>query len=349
MKQGKSLEELARELDRQNTVKRDFIVPARGIEMTRGNDGLEFLMSSSKGSECFGASSHFHHQVATTLDIPQKYYQLMYEKNPDLLVNNVNSWLDRSDKRHTVRLLDGRGRAFLSDRYRMIDNYQVASAVLPIIGQIEGAKIESCEVTDHHMYLKVVNPRLEAEVFPGDIVQSGICISNSEVGLGAVKVVPLLYRLVCSNGMVVNDLASRNYHIGRAEEREWELFSDETRMLDDAAFMAKISDIVRSTIDAVRFEKVVQTLRDAREHSIEGNIIDVVDLAAKELTINKDEQGSVLTHLIAGGDLSKYGLANAVTQASKTSGSYERATELEAMGWNIIKWTGSTWKRLNAA
>ena len=55
------------------------------------------------------------------------------------------------------------------------------------------------------MYIKVVNKRLEAEVVPGDIVQSGVIISNSEVGLGSVNIQPLVYRLVCSNGMVVND------------------------------------------------------------------------------------------------------------------------------------------------
>ena len=41
---------------------------------------------------------------------------------------------------------------------------------------------ESCQLTDSRMYIKVVNTRLEAEVVPGDIVQSGIIISNSEVG-----------------------------------------------------------------------------------------------------------------------------------------------------------------------
>ena len=68
---------------------------------------------------------------------------------------------------------------------------------------------ESCQLTDSRMYIKVVNTRLEAEVVPGDIVQSGIIISNSEVGLGSVSIQPLVYRLVCSNGMVVNDAQTR--------------------------------------------------------------------------------------------------------------------------------------------
>ena len=63
--------------------------------------------------------------------------------------------------------------------------------------------------------LKVVNHRLEMEVRKGDIVQAGVMISNSEVGLGAVSIQPLVYRLVCTNGMVVNDMGERRHHVGR--------------------------------------------------------------------------------------------------------------------------------------
>jgi hypothetical protein len=136
----------------------------------------------------------------------------MRAEAPFLLGANLGGWLSQSDKRYMVRTLDGTARAFLSDRYRRIDNYEIAQATLPIIGGMPDAKVESCEVTENRMYIKVVNPRLEAEVQKGDIVQAGIVISNSEVGLGSVSVMPLVYRLACLNGMIVNDLGKRKYH-----------------------------------------------------------------------------------------------------------------------------------------
>ena len=60
---------------------------------------------------------------------------------------------------------------------------QIAATVLPIIGGIKEARVESCQITDNRMYIKVVNPRLQQEVRPGDVVQSGIIISNSEIKL----------------------------------------------------------------------------------------------------------------------------------------------------------------------
>ena len=67
-------------------------------------------------------------------------------------------------------------------------------------------------MTDERMYIKVVNPRLETEVVPGDVVQSGILITNSEVGMGSMAVQPLvLFGLFAATGMVVNDAATRRY------------------------------------------------------------------------------------------------------------------------------------------
>ena len=40
-----------------------------------------------------------------------------------------------------VRTLGGTARAFLSERYRRIDNYEIAEAVLPIISDIKDARV----------------------------------------------------------------------------------------------------------------------------------------------------------------------------------------------------------------
>ena len=108
-----------------------------------------------------------------------------------------------------LRTLDGSARAYLSNRYRRIDNIDIAGVTLPILGGLPDIRFESCQITESRMYIKAVNPRLQAEVSPGDIVQAGVIISNSEVGLGSVSIQPLIYRLVCSNGMVVNEAAAR--------------------------------------------------------------------------------------------------------------------------------------------
>jgi hypothetical protein len=266
---------------------------------------------------------------------------------PDLLAQNVNSWFSHDPAKHTLRTLDGTARAFLSDRYRRIDNYDIAKATLPAIGEMDGAHVESCEVTENRMYIKVVNPRLTAEVKKGDIVQAGIVISNSEVGLGSVSVMPLVYRLVCLNGMIVNDLGKRKYHIGRENEESWDLFSDETLQADDTAFMMKLTDIVRTAVDAAKFGMVVDKLRDAADARITAHVPDVVEITARQYGFNKSEEIDVLQHLIEGGDLSLWGLSNAVTRTANDVDSYDRATTLEGAGWQIATMEQRLWRELN--
>ena len=205
MKYGRSLQELAIELDRQAKVKKDYVATAGAMQMTAVNENFDLVI----GNTPFQLNENAHRQLGLQLKIPAPYYERMRAENPGLLMANVNGWFQQSpDTRRMVRTLDGTARAILSDRYRRIDNYEVAQTVLPIISEMQGARIESCELTDTRMYIKVVNERIQTEVVPGDIVQAGILISNSEVGMGSVSVAVVNHRTVyevCGRSAVVAD------------------------------------------------------------------------------------------------------------------------------------------------
>ena len=76
----------------------------------------------------------------------------------------------------------------MTNRYRQLDNLELCATVLPVINEMKGANIESCEVTPSNLYIKVVNRKLKAEVRVGDVVQAGFVVSNSEVGLDSLRV-----------------------------------------------------------------------------------------------------------------------------------------------------------------
>ena len=347
MKQGKSLPEVLAELKRQNELKRDFIAPASAFRL----EGESFILSRMDGtSESLTPTDLFHRQVGSTLDIPAKYYDRMRKLKPELLAQNVNTWFGEKDQSFMVRTLGSTARALLSARYRRIDNMEIASAVLPLFAGQEGMEVVSSAITEQRLYLKLVNHRLEQEVVPGDVVQSGVVISNSEVGLGAVTVQPLVFRLVCSNGMVVNDLRERKAHIGRAikaVEESFELYSDETMEAEDKAFLLKLRDTARAALEEARFAQIVGRLRESAEMKLTGRVQDVVELTGKEFGLTEPEQENVLKFLIEGGDLSQYGLSNAVTRASQEVESYDRATALEGIGWDVATMPVRAWEEMN--
>lgn len=351
MKEGKTLQELAAELERQQLAKKDLIVSTGVLSMdSRDDGGIALNVMGGQMIQHYDVGEIAHRQIGQFLKIPATYYDRMRREYPQLLTLNANGWFAQMPQaKRMLRTLDGTARALLSDRYRRIDNFEVASAVLPIISRMEGAGVESCELTDSRMYLKVVNPRVTAEIKKGDIVQAGVLISNSEVGMGSVTVSPLIYRLVCSNGMIAEDGKLRKYHVGRANEsrEDFSIYRNETIEADDKAFLMKLEDSVKAAVDQARFAAIVDKLRESTEATFQPQQVQqVVELASKEYGFTDSESSGILGHLAAGGDLSLYGLANAVTRQAQDVASYDRSTELEAAGYRIITMAPSLWRSL---
>ncbi len=351
MKHGKTLNELAAEITRQAASKKDYLAPSSRLHMTI-NDGAPQLIMQNGSAHVMGITPIAHQQIAGRLDIPRSYYDRMKLEHPQLLAENVNTWLGRADTRYLVRTLDNNARALLSDKYRAFDNFDLAETVLPKLLQA-GCRVESCELTDSRLYIKAVTPRLSAEVKKGDVVQAGLMITNSEVGHGAIKIEPLIYRLVCSNGAVINDMAMRKNHVGRRSSQQFfdmedaaQYYRDETRMADDRAFWMKVSDVVSALLDEVIFQKIVSRWREAADQKITIDPIEVVERTAKRYNLSDGERGGVLMHLIQGGDLSAYGLMNAVTRMAQDVESYDRSTEMERLGPEILELPRQAWAQL---
>jgi len=348
MKSGRSLVNLAQELDRQLVTKRDLVLPGSLLQCRTEEGGeLKMIVDSKHGDGEYGVTDLARRQLADKLKIPVTYFERMRTEQPALLDRNVNTWLAQDGERRMIRTLDGKVRAVLSDRYRRLDNYDLAENVLPILQRLEGARFESVELTDTRMYLKVVTPRVQFEVAPGDVVQAGIVITNSEVGQGTLSVQPLVYRLVCRNGLIASDHALRKTHVGRTVQGESDVvtvFRDDTLAADDKAFFLKVRDVVEAAVSETTFRLVAQKLQKTRDIRLTGDPVKAVEVLSNRYTLNEGERTGVLRHLIAEGDLSAYGLVNAVTHFSQDVDDYDRATEFEALGGRLIELSAGEWR-----
>lgn len=339
MKRGRTLEELGRELERQRRARKDFVADTRKLTFQMKGTAPTLCIEQKDGLKPYPLNDLAQQQLASRLQIPFRYYQKMQNEYPALLENNVNGWFHRTPERRIIRVLDGHVRAFLSDRYRRLDHLELCTAVLPIIREMKDAEIKSCEVTEEHMYIKVINRAMQDEITVGDTVQAGFVISNSEVGLGSVRVEPLIYRLVCKNGLIVQDYSQKKYHVGRQVEMSdtaYELYSDETLKQDDKAFFMKVRDTVRAAADKAKFELLVNKMRQAMDIPLSRSVPDEVKVLSDKFQLTEGERQQIMNELFCSGDHTRYGLLNAVTAAGRTSDTYERATYLERVGGNIL-------------
>lgn len=337
MKNGKSVQELALEINRQQKTKRDFLPYMKRVEVFEHNNELNLgFKIQDNESELFTAplTKNGHEQLAGYTKIPSRYYDLMRQNHTDLLVTNVKHWLNLSTDRRMIRSLDGNIRSIMSDKYRRLDNYDLINHILPILNEAK-AEIESCEVTETKLYLKAITHKVQAEIKKGDLVSAGILITNSEVGKGSLNVQPLVYRLVCSNGMVVNELGSRKFHIGAVNDQSEVEFQNDTMAANDKAFWLKTRDLVHHALGEATFDSVVNKMRASTERKIESPV-DAVELATTKYGFDEGEKNDIIRHLIEGGDISSWGLANAVTRTAQDVESYDRSTELESLGYEIM-------------
>ncbi len=382
MKTGRSLTDLAQELDRQVRTRRDFVAPTsklRAVAVAEGPRAGTVVLDGFPNAEVMTINDLAHRQIANDLAIPSPYYDRMIVEAPGLLAENVNHWLAAQPKEKLIRTLDGRVRAFLSSKYRPLDNFELLSAIIPAFQDLGDVVVESSEVTEKRLYIKAVLPsmawdlamaRREALLTTGlgthterpgeDVVQAAVTIRNSEVGEGGLYIEEGLYRLVCYNLATVTK-SLRKYHVGKRQgnggnghgdeggEDVYQLLSTEAREADDRAFWLKVRDVAKAAFAQDRFHANALKLVGATADFIEGKVEKVVEMTAVRFGLQETTRESVLKYLIAGGELSRFGLVNAVTRASQDEVDYDRATDLERLGGTILELPRSEWSQLAKA
>lgn len=355
---GRSLSDLAKELERIQASAKDYVVPVQKMEMNPDGQ-IEFTNGSD---HAFKLNSWSAGQVASYTDIPKSYFDRLRGERPDLLSLNVNHGLEKISREtaakpesRMIRTLDGQVRAFLSSRYRRLDGYDLLNETLPIMLDHGFRPLES-ELTEKRVYVKAVTDRIQADVKPGDTVQFGLLISSSDVGAGSLRVEPFLNRLVCANGMVAAHTI-RKFHIGKdqASREIEELLSDETKEMEDAAFWAMCRDVVKNSMRPDIFKEQVDRLRVAAGEEIKNfDLPRVVELTMKAVKVDGEKTHNNILAALASGNqgagLTRWGLINAFTAAAKDPGlDYDSTVELERAGGAILNLEGSQWKAISAS
>lgn len=380
MKTGKSLVELAHEVTRIQGKAKDYIVPTEKLtacvvdahtnEPVREHLNVipaprKVVLSFQNGTDHkFNLNPWSAGQLAGYTDIPKTYFDRIKTENPALLADSINHGLkqvvkqartERKNESRLVRTLDGNVRGLLSSRYRILDSHDMLETALPVMIE-KGMHVVSSEVTEKRLFIKALSPKLQAEVKKGDVVQYGLVVSTSDVGAGSVRVEPLIYRLVCKNGMIANT-AIRKYHVGKnqAESDVFELLSDRTKELTDAAFWAQVRDVILASVKPENFEAQVDRLRAAANLEIKNfDLPRVVELTMKATGLTGEgKKNSILAALASGNEgagLTQWGLINSMTRAAQADEfSYEDSIDMERAAGQVLELPRNQWQYIAAA
>jgi len=355
-----SLEELLQEVKRRAQAKEDLVAPSTALEAVVEPDGVKLAV---KGRDAKPLNQVAHRQLQGHLKIPADYYDRMLAAEPDLLVRNINTWLHKNKENRLVRRLFGTTRAFLSDKFRPLENEDLAAAVVRPLMDVD-ADVMSAQITDTRLYIKAVDRKVTRELAKtgnkfGDgghkivrMASPAITISNSEVGMGAVSILGGVYDGFCSNLATFKERSTRKYHVGArhelSDEETYALLSDQTRAKTDEALWMQVRDIVKAAFDRARFDALCDKIDATTEDKVE-DVVQTVSFASKRFGFTEVEGKLVLDEMIKAGDLNRFGLYNAVTAASAKLEDYDRATEFERIGGQVIELPKNEWRELVTA
>ncbi|MBN1699582.1 MAG: DUF932 domain-containing protein [Spirochaetales bacterium] len=338
-----SLAALDRMIRQREQEKNDLLVDARELLMV--DDDLLRL-----GERTYSIGEVAHSQISEKLGIPKRYYDRM-TMIPGLRTHNVNQWSSRAPekKRRFVRTVGHHVRAVLSERFRPIDDILIMHALRPVLREHEELCIPSICVTERRLYIEIVFPMIAKEVLPGDVVHAGVILTNSEVGLGALDISTVVWRLVCSNGLIGQSLLNK-YHIGPAignGSQAYDFFSSETIEAEIESFRLELRDTLRYAVSEDLFHSIVSRLVKAAGQAI-PNVSKTIENVTKRWQFTESEKDIVTDNMVAGGMKTRWGLVNSITAMAHRVDDHDRQYDYERIGNEVITLSDREWEEITA-
>lgn len=345
-------EKIFRDIENKTESKKDYLLPRKNIKLSEENghikgnssklinDKKTIINKSNTKKENtkidFSLSDEISGQFFKKLNMPTRYFKKLLKKRQfDLIKDHVDynklkrnpdgSLLIRTIKKDDKRFIRG----VLTDRYNILDDENLYKIVKNILDKKINYNIIDYKKTFKYSSLRITFPDLKKDLNKdkekGDILKAGLLVVNSEVGFNKLNINPLVYRVVCSNGLTVwqkkhedKKLYSKK-HIG-LEKREMRKFAE-------VAVLSSIKEAKRN-MDLLEESKNIEI--DNSEAKIENYL--------RSNRINKSIIDNVITELNSTwfNNNSLYSLINSMTSVARNL-DIEKRIDLEKKASKFLK------------
>lgn len=281
-------------------------------ELRIATDGALELTNGGCTPKRFVLSDLATSQMCQRLSIPALYYRRL---PGGLQASVANHDLNRlSENVYLMRGKDEWVRAFLSSEYVTYDNGHIAETVKSLL---HGANVsvKSFVLEETHLFLKIISDEI---VDRESGLKAGIMIGNSEVGLGSVTAEPFVFRLACTNDLVVSKAQSFRHPHAR-------LSLDELRK-GTALAISLAFDLAATVLD---------TFLKTREAPI-ADPVETIRKLTESRKLSRKFADEVVSSYVAEPEPTRFGVINAFTRAAQKLGPLQRI-EVERFAGTLIE------------
>ncbi len=326
-----TLSDLQQSIAQDDNGKWDKVVPTKNLCLREGR--LDFHGESPASETSLSLTPWSRSQLCNLLGIPSAYFG---NCPPELQDRQFNYWLGRlvehrsedsngelpHESKASKLLLRGKGetlRAALSTRYNRFDNKDIVEHLTPYLS--EGWETTWYAFDQDILHLRLTRPATMREIRTGDFVVGGMHVINSEVGRSAITIRAVLYRLVCTNGLICP--------VG-----ERELLRKRHVFTVGHQFRTELSEAVETAI--AQAESGLNVMQESTRFDI-GNVAEEID----ELEARYPLPGSYLKEIREMADISPsswtslYDLTNLLTLAAQRLPPTQRV-ETEAVAGDFM-------------
>lgn len=326
MRLYKSLEEVLQDIKIDDRNKLDFSV--RGKDLTFRSNGT-IVRAGRESLPGLHVSDYAMTQLLNRYDLPVKDSKKLYYTDPEGFTVILNNYMKSDDReiliRSRVERNKGIVRSILSDNYSIINNNDIMDVVNDMLKGNEDIKVSNFFLNDRIMHLRLVFIQTEERIINEDLkvddtIMNGIDIVNSEVGRSSLRLEPMVFRLVCANGLKAwrqdgeNGVRLRHIHIDQ----------DELYKL--------INEGVEKGLNTAN--KINNRYKESRKMILANPVKEIYKIAEEEKLSKKMTDRIVKAYEIEP-ERNKYGVINAFTRAARDLEG-DRKLEMEKLAGKIL-------------
>jgi hypothetical protein len=295
---------------------KDYIIKkVNPLNFTYTDDATVLFRADDGQTIETGLSRYALGQLGTKIGVPGNYIQKCVDNNKIALAkDNVNSWIKNYDGGFFLRQYNDHLRGVLTPRYSVCD----APQILNIMGNtldMSQYNIKGQYLTEERMHLRFAST--EMLNIDGEDLFPAIFLDSSDVGRSNLIVTFGIYKLICTNGMVIvrsSGVLYKQKHIG-VDEKEFE-----------EAIAASLKEIPYLT------ENAEQWVKAAKEKTIDKKKMEAI---MKNMHLNDKAQAEVIDLMEYKYDKSEFGFINGVTEVAQQF-TLEKRLEIERIAGGLL-------------
>lgn len=237
-------------------------------------------------------------------------------------------------------------RAILSNRYLIVNNSDVLGFVMGLLEKAGVKTDPSGSLTDERMYVRFKIRDVAATIqFKGkgkghEMIRepcgASLLLSNSDVGVGKLNLIPELDVFSCTNLMRTTE-ALAQIHVGQEYDEMGVLSPETVRSMTESLFL-RIRDVTETLLTAESFQSVADRFSEFAGCPVE-NASTVIENVTTKFSLDEETGRKILDKFASEGMANRFGLAQAITfQAHAVrEDDFEKALLLEDVGSKILR------------